>query len=43
MPYTGHLGRLLGGDPYLTLCVGLEGKVIGVKLRVQEIKKLLNF
>lgn len=43
MPYIGHLRRLLGGDPYLTLCTDAEGKVIGVKLRVQKIKKLLNF
>lgn len=43
MPYTGKLGMLLGGDAYLQLCDGPDGRVLGVKLKVQEIKKLLNF
>jgi hypothetical protein len=35
--------ELLSGDPYLELVVGQAGKVVGVRLVVHEIKKLLNF
>lgn len=41
-PYTGRLGSLLGGDAYPQPCVD-GGQVVGVKLRVGDIKKLLNF
>lgn len=41
-PYTGRLGSLLRGDAYLQLRVD-SGQVVGVKLRVGDIKRLLNF
>jgi hypothetical protein len=43
MPYMGRMHELLLGDPYLDLLTGQGGKGVGVKLRVTEIKKLLNF
>lgn len=41
MPYIGQLRDLLGGDPYFELGGG-KGAA-GVKLNVDNIKKLLNF
>ena len=43
MPYSNQLRELLAGDPYLDLAPVPGTKGTAVKLRVQAIKKLLNF